>query len=66
MGIVIGFPITIFGGIEKVNYSYIDLLVMVISIVLLFIFSYNKKISRKEGLIFILIFIIYYSYILIS
>ena len=66
MGIVIGFPIAIFGGIEKVNYSYIDLLVMVISIVLLFIFSYNKKISRKEGLIFILIFIIYYSYILIS
>ena len=66
MGMVIGLPITIFGGIEKVNYSYIDLLVMVISIVLLFIFSYNKKISRKEGLIFILIFIIYYSYILIS
>lgn len=66
IGIVIGIPTTIFGGIKKINFNYIDLLVMIISVLLLFVLSYDKKISKKEGLLFILIFIVYYSYILIS
>ena len=65
IGIVIGFPIAIFGGINHISFSYIDLGVMLLSTLLLFIFSYkNYKITRKVGVLFLLIFVVYYSYVL--
>ena len=65
IGMVIGMPITIFGGIAKISFSYIDLLVMIVSTVLLFMFSFNDyKISKKEGIVFIILFIAYYSYVI--
>ncbi len=67
IGIVIGLPIVLIGGIGKINFSYIDLIVMILSALLLFIFSFkDRKISKKEGIIFLLIFIIYYSYVIFS
>lgn len=67
IGMVIGLPVTIFGGIGVVNFSYIDLIVMITSSVLLFVFSFNDyKITKKEGILFIILFIIYYSYVLLS
>lgn len=65
IGLVIGLPVTIMGGIGEINFSYIDLITMIISAMLLFVFSFNnRKISKKEGIIFLLIFIIYYSYVI--
>ncbi len=65
IGMVIGLPITIFGGIGKIAFSYIDLIVMIISAVLLFMFSFNDyKITKKEGIVFLLLFIVYYSYVI--
>lgn len=67
IGMVIGLPVAIFGGISKVAFSYIDLIVMIISAVLLFIFSFNdKKLTKKEGIVFLIIFVIYYSYVLFA
>ena len=67
IGIVLGIPTAIFGGVGRINFSYIDIAVMMITAVLLFIFSVNdRKISRLEGLLFLVIFIVYYGYILIS
>lgn len=67
IGMVIGIPVTIFGGISKIAFSYIDLAVMIISAILLFIFSYNDyKISKKEGICFLVLFVIYYSYVIFS
>lgn len=67
IGIVIGLPVTIFGGINKVSFDYIDVLVMLISISLLYIFAKKDyKITRLEGIIFLIIFSIYYALILIS
>ena len=67
IGMVIGMPITIFGGIGIINFSYIDLIVMIVASVLLFMFSFNDyKISRKEGILFLILFIVYYSYVLVS
>ena len=67
IGIVIGLPVTIMGGIGEINFSYIDLITMIISAMLLFVFSFNnRKISKKEGIIFLLIFIIYYSYVIFA
>ena len=67
IGIVIGVPIAIFGGIGTISFSYIDLIVMVIASILLFMFSFNDyKISKREGILFLILFITYYSYVLVS
>lgn len=65
LGIVIGIPVAIFGGIGTINFNYIDLITMIIATIFLFIFSRDDyKISKREGFIFLTIFIIYYSYVL--
>ncbi len=67
IGIVMGVPVTIFGGISQINFNYIDILVMLISVVLLFFFSYSgRKIDKKEGFIFLLLFLAYYSIVIIG
>ena len=67
IGMVIGIPVSIFGGIGKISFSYIDLVVMIAAAILLFMFSFKDyKVSRKEGILFLLLFITYYSYVLIS
>lgn len=67
IGIVIGLPITMFGGIGVITFSYIDLIVMITSAILLFMFSFNDyKISKKEGILFLILFVVYYSYVLVS
>lgn len=67
IGIVIGIPSAIFGGIGTIAFSYIDLGVMLLSAVLLFIFSLrDHKITRKNGIIFLIIFILYYAYVINS
>ena len=67
VGVVIGIPIALMGGIANINFSYIDIIVMIASALLLFLFSLNDhKISKKEGIIFLLTFTIYYSYVIIG
>lgn len=66
IGMVIGIPTTLFGGVGAINFSYIDLLVMIVASLLLFLFSFNDyKISKKEGIMLLIIFILYYGYILL-
>lgn len=67
IGIVIGLPVALLGGIGIISFSYIDLLVMIAAAVLLFMFSFNDyKITKKEGILFLIVFITYYSYVLMS
>ena len=67
IGMVIGIPVAIFGGIGHVTFNYIDIIVMILAAVLLFLFSVrDHKIDKKEGLLFLLIFVIYYSYVIIT
>ena len=67
IGVVIGIPVALLGGIGIINFSYIDLLVMITSAIILFMFSFNDyRISRKEGIIFLVLFLVYYSYVLLS
>ena len=67
IGIVMGIPVTIFGGINTINFNALDLLVMLISSLLLFVFLLNdRKLSKKEGIVFLIIFVVYYSYVIIS
>ncbi len=65
IGIVIGIPVALLGGISKVSFNQIDLFIMLLSVILLFVFSYkNQKITKKEGIIFLILFVIYYSYVI--
>ena len=65
IGVVIGITVAILGGISKINFSYIDIIVMILSALFLFFFAHNDhKISKKEGIFFLLAFILYYSYVI--
>ncbi len=67
IGIVIGLPVTIFGGIGAITFNSIDLLVMVASAILLFMFSFKDyKITKKEGIVFLVLFLVYYSYVILG
>ena len=67
VGMVIGIPVTILGGIGVVSFSYLDLIVMISAAILLFMFSFRDyKISKSEGIIFLVLFVAYYSYVLLG
>ena len=65
IGIVIGLPVLLFGTIPNITYNIVDLMMMLASAALLFVFSYNDyKIKRDEGIIFVIMFVLYYSYVI--
>ncbi len=66
LGVVIGLPVALLGGISKINFNYIDLIVMLVSAILLFFFSVNdRRISKKEGFILLTLFVVYYGYVIL-
>ncbi len=61
--VVLGLPIAIFGNLKIIDFNFIDMIFVFLSSFILFIFARSeKKLSKKEGLIMILIFIAYYIY----
>lgn len=67
IGMVIGVPVSLFGGIGIVSFSAVDLLMMVGTAILLFVLSFKDyKISKSDGLIFLSLFVIYYSYVILG
>ena len=67
IGVVTGIPVALLGGIAKISFSSIDLIVLVVSAILLFIFARNdRRISRIEGAIFLMIFATYYTYVIMT
>ena len=67
IGIVAGLPVAILGGVAGGAFSIVDVVALVISPIVLFIFAKNdQKISFKEGLAFLVLFVIYYGYVIAS
>ena len=65
IGMVVGIPVALIGGITNINFSYVDIIVMLMAAFLLFVFSLNdNKISKKDGLVLLSVFVIYYSYVI--
>ena len=65
LGVVIGIPVMLFGGIQQISFNYIDIVVMILSALMLFLFSLkDRKISKKEGIVFLALFLIYYGYVI--
>lgn len=66
IGIVLGLPVAIFGTIPVGTFSLIDLGFLFASALALFAFSVNDyKIRKLEGIILLIMFVIYYTMILI-
>ena len=64
--IVLGLPVVIYGDILLENFSIIDILVVFLSSLNLFLFARSERtISKREGLIMLLIFSVYYVYLFI-
>ena len=64
--IVLGLPIAIYGDITLTGFSFIDIFAVFLTSALLYIFAKSEKtISRQEGIIMLLIFALYYTYLFI-
>lgn len=67
IGIVIGLPCMLIGNINASAFNYIDMLVMIFAALLLFILTFKKrKIEAHEGIIMLLVFVIYYTYVVLG
>lgn len=59
--VVLGIPVALYGNITPSSFNYIDLIMLIGSAFLLFIFAESRrKITRVEGALMLLVFVIYY------
>ncbi len=64
--VVLGIPVALFGTITPSSFKAIDLIVLVGSSLLLFIFSTSKRtISRIEGILMLIGFFVYYLLVMV-
>ncbi len=64
--VVLGIPVAIFGTITPSSFGYIDLVMIVSSALILFIFAHSKRtITRLEGALMLLIFVTYYTLVFV-
>lgn len=62
--IVLGLPVTIFGELQLVDFNGIDILFVFLSSLVLYLFARSEKtISKREGIMMLILFAIYYGYI---
>lgn len=65
IGMVLGLPVAMFGGIKAVGFNMIDLVVLLLSAILLFLCSFKKyKITKWNGILMLITFTIYYSFVI--
>ena len=65
--VVLGIPVAIFGTITPSSFQMIDVVMLVASAALLFIFSVStKRINRIEGAMMLALFATYYTVILVA
>lgn len=63
--IVLGIPILFYGNVPNVTVNLLDITMDILTAFLLFIFCYfDRTISKTNGIIMLLLFIVYYSLIL--
>ena len=66
IGLVLAAPVALFGGIYNITFNIFDIVTLIASCILLYIFARNdQKITYKEGLIMLLMFVIYYIFAII-
>lgn len=67
IGIVLGLPLLIYGGFSSANFNLIDVLAVHLAAFILYYFACNDKVfSRLEGALMMLMFLAYYTYVLLA
>ena len=67
IGMVIGIPAFFINTIKVGTFNYIDMFMMIFSAIILYILTRkNNKIDRKDGIVMLIMFIAYYSYVIIG
>lgn len=62
--IVLGIPVAIFGTITPESFQVLDIIMLILSALLLFLMTRrDKMISRREGVLMLMIFATYYGFI---
>lgn len=63
--IVLGLPIVLYGDLVLENFNLIDIITVFLTSLLLYLFARSeKKVSKKEGILMLTIFIAYYAYLI--
>ena len=64
--VVLGLPVTIFGAVYSSAFNLIDMVIVLLAALLLSIFgTSDRELSRREGIIMLLVVIVYYLYLFI-
>ncbi len=64
--IVLGVPVLIFGTVPLAGFSMLDIIMLVVSAVMLFVFAFTKRtLGRGEGIAMLVTFVLYYGAIMI-
>ena len=67
IGIVLGLPLLIYGGFASSSFNLIDIAAVVVAVVVFYLFARNDKVlSKLEGSIMILLFLMYYTYVFLA
>jgi cation:H+ antiporter len=68
IGIVAGVPILALGGVSNMaSFSYVDVVAMLVSTFLLLFFTYkDRHLGKFEGIVFLVVFVVYYGYTLVQ
>ncbi len=65
--IVLGFPISIYGTVSSNAFTVVDSSIVLLASIIFYIFGKSGKVlSRREGILMVLVFLIYYVYLFIS
>ena len=60
--VVLGIPVAIFGTIEANGFNMIDIAAFILSSVILYMFAKKRQtVGKKEGIVMVLLFILYYT-----
>ena len=65
--IVLGLPIAIYGDLVLVNFNLIDIITVFLTSFLLYIFARSERVvSKREGILMLAIFIVYYIFLIVA
>lgn len=65
--VVLGIPVTIYGVVSPTSFQYVDLIMLIGSSILLYVCAKSQsKITRREGILMVLTFAVYYVVLIFS
>ncbi len=63
--IVLGLPIALYGSVSSGSFNLVDTFIVLLSALIFYIFGRSdKELSRREGILMVIVFLIYYGYVI--